>query len=270
MRSPRLFHSPAAILLLLLLARPAAGANLEPLGLQDAQLLPKNRAEFRIGAAYYDGLHNLFQEQDLDRRLVELPSLSLNLGLGERVEAQLQYSYLYLREDGQASDWGSGDLTVGLKVRLWQESLRIPALALRLATKLPNADDEDDFGTDEADIFIDLLATRNFPLFSTYLNLGLAILGDPRPQHESQDDALRYALGIRVPLVEPKLAGLLSIEGMEGSDSINNRCAVRGGLQLQLGDWLWDFGGSLGLASKSEDWGLRTGLTIPFDLPSNW
>jgi hypothetical protein len=71
-------------------------------------------------------------------------------------------------------------------------------------------------------------------------------------------------------LVEPKLAGLLSIEGMEGSDSINNRCAVRGGLQLQLGDWLWDFGGSLGLASKSEDWGLRTGLTIPFDLPSNW
>lgn len=257
-------------LLLPLTVSPAAGAILEPLGLQDAQLLPKNSAEFRIGTAYYDGLHNLFQKQDLDRRIAELPSLSLNLGLGERVEAQLQYSYLYLREDGQSNDWDSGDLTVGLKVRLWQESLRVPALALRLATKLPNADDEDDFGTDEADIFIDLLATRNFPQFSVYANLGLAILGDPRPANDSQDDAYRYALGIRAPLIDSRLAGLLSIEGMQGDDSINNRCALRGGLQMPLGNLLWDLGGSIGLSSKSENWGLRTGITIPFNLPSGW
>lgn len=263
-------YSSVVALLLLLTAFPAAAATLEPLGLQDAQLLPKNHAEFRIGLAYYDGLHNLFQQQDRNRRLTELPSLSLNLGLGERVEAQLRYSYLYLREDDQSSDWDSGDLTLGLKVRLWQESLRVPALALRLAAKLPNADDEDDFGTDEADIFIDLLATRNFPLFSTYVNLGLAILGNPRPNSDSQDDAFRYALGIRAPLLDSRLAGLLSIEGMEGNDSINNRCAARGGLQLQLGDWLWDLGGSIGLAGKSEDWSLRTGLTIPFNLPSGW
>ncbi|MEZ4484627.1 MAG: transporter [Syntrophotaleaceae bacterium] len=263
-------HSPVVLLLLLLLGSPATAATLEPLGLQDAQLLPKNQVEFRIGLAYYDGLHNLFQQQDLDRRVAELPSLSVNLGLGERVEAQLQYSYLYLREEGQSSNWGSGDLTIGLKVRLWQESLRIPALALRLAAKLPNADDEDDFGTDEADIFIDLLATRNFPLFSTYANLGLAILGDPRPHSKGQDDAVRYALGIRAPLVDSQLAGLLSIEGMEGDDSLNSRCAVRGGLQWQLGAWLWDLGGSVGLTSKSENWSLRSGLTIPFDLPSGW
>ncbi len=263
-------HSVIAILLLLLLTSPALAGNLEPLGLQDAQLLPKNHAEFRIGLAYYDGLHNLFQPQDIDRRLAELPSLSLNLGLGERVEGQLHYSYLHLREDGQDDKWGSGDLTIGLKVRLWQESLRVPALAVRLATKLPNADNKDDFGTDEADIFIDLLATRNFSLFSTYLNLGLAILGDPRPDSDSQDDAFRYALGIRAPLMDTRLAGLLSIEGMEGADSINSRCAVRAGLQLLLGEWLWDLGGSVGLASKSEDWGLRTGLTIPFNLSANW
>lgn len=263
-------HSLIAILLLLFLTSPGLAANLEPLGLQDAQLLPKNQAEFRVGLAYYDGLHNLFQEQDKDRRLAELPSLTLNLGLGDRVECQLLYSYLHLREDGQEDKWDSGDLTIGLKVRLWQESLRVPALALRLATKLPNADDKNDFGTDEADIFIDLLASRNFPLFSTYLNLGLAILGDPRTNNSSQDDALRYALGIRVPLPDTRIAGLLSIEGMEGDDSINSRSAMRAGMQLQLGNWLWDLGGSVGLTSKSEDWSLRTGLTIPFNLSANW
>lgn len=261
-------HSVIAILLLLLLTSPALAESLEPLGLQDAQLLPKNHAEFRIGLAYYDGLHNLFQTQDKDRRLAELPSLSLNLGLGERVECQLLYSYLHLREDNQDDKWGSGDMTIGLKVRLWQESLRVPALAVRLATKLPNADDKDDLGTDEADIFIDLLATRNFPLFSTYLNLGLAILGDPRPWSDSQDDAIHYGLGIKAPLMNNRLAGLLSIEGME--DSINSRCAIRAGLQLPVGEWLWDLGGSVGLASKSEDWSLRTGLTIPFNLSANW
>lgn len=268
MRCSFLAQSIIAILFLLHLTTPALAESLEPLGLQDAQLLPKNHAEFRIGLAYYNDLHNLFQKQDLDRRLAELPSLTLNLGLGERVEAQLLYSYLHLREDGQDDRWGSGDLNIGLKVRLWQESLRVPALAVRLATKLPNADNKDDLGTDEADIFIDLLATRNFPLFSTYLNLGLAILGDPRPDSDSQSDAIRYGLGIKAPLMDNRLTGLLSIEGME--DSNNNRCAIRAGLQLPVGQWLWDLGGSVGIASKSEDWGLRTGLTIPFKLPANW
>ncbi|OEU64583.1 MAG: hypothetical protein BA870_09450 [Desulfuromonadales bacterium C00003094] len=270
MRFPSSVHSVITVLLLLFLTSPALAENLEPLGLQDAQLLPKNHAEFRIGLAYYDGLHNLFQEQDKNRRLAELPSLTLNLGLGERVECQLLYSYLHLREDNQDDKWDSGDLTIGLKVRLWQESLRVPALAVRLATKLPNADDKNDFGTDEADTFIDLLASRNFPLFSTYLNLGLAILGDPRANTSGQDDAFRYALGIRAPLMNNRLAGLLSIEGMEGDDSINSRSAMRAGLQLPLGDWLWDLGGSVGLTSKSEDWSLRSGLTIPFNLSANW
>ena len=57
---------------------------------------------------------------------------------------------------------------------------------------------------------------------------------------------------------------------MEADDSINRRRAIRGGLQLKLGNWLWDLGGSVGLTSKSEDWSLRTGLTIPFNLPANW
>ncbi len=257
-------------ILLLLSASPTLAATLEPLGLQDAQLLAKNHAEFRIGTSYYEDIHNLFQAQDSNRRLTELPSLTLNFGLGERVEAQLHYSYLHLKKKGQGDKWGTGDLTLGLKVRLWQESLRIPALALRLATKLPNANYNDDFGTDEADIFIDLLATRNYPVFSTYLNLGLAILGDPRPQSSGQDDAFRYGLGIQVPLNDSALTGLLSLEGMIGDDSINHRSAVRAGLQLALGSWLWDLGGSIGLDSRSEDWGLRTGLTIPFNLPANW
>jgi hypothetical protein len=245
----------------------AGAASLEPLGMQDAELLAKNTAEFRIGFSYSDDLHNLFQSEDRDRRLAELPSLTLTLGLGNRVEGQLDYSYLFLQEDGQGNKWGSGDLTLALKVRLWRESMHIPAIALRLSTKLPNADDKDDFGTDEADIFLDFLATRNFPDFSIYLNLGLAILGDP---HNGQDDSVQYALGMRIPLLDETLDALFSLEGMEGGSSLNSRGAFRAGIQLPVGRFMWDFGGSIGYVSKSEDWGLRTGLSFPFSLSDAW
>jgi hypothetical protein len=258
------------LLFCLLFTGTAIAANLEPLGLQDAELLEKNRAELRVGFSYSDDLHNLFQREDRDRRVAETPALTLNLGLGERVEGQIGYSILHLQEDGQGDKLGSGDLTLGLKVRLWQESLRIPALAVRLATKFPNADDKDDFGTDEADIFLDFLATRNYPLFTSYLNLGLAILGDPRPGNHGQDDVFKYGFGIRVPLVQDTLDALLSVEGMEGEVSANCRGAFRGGFQVTVGPLLWDLGGSVGYRSKSEDWSLRTGLTIPFNLSSAW
>ena len=63
---------------------------------------------------------------------------------------------------------------------------------------------------------------------------------------------------------------LISIEGTEGDDSVNNRGALRAGVQTQVGPFIWDLGGSVGYVSKSEDWSLRTGLTVPFELPSDW
>ncbi|ABA89933.1 hypothetical protein Pcar_2697 [Syntrophotalea carbinolica DSM 2380] len=254
----------------LLLTSPTLAAILEPIGLQDGQLLPKNQAEFHIGFSYADGMRNLFQSEDRDRRVMEIPTLTLNLGLAERVEAQIQYSYLHLRENGQGGKFGSGDVTLGLKVRLWQESLRLPAIALRLATKLPNADDEDDFGTDEADIFIDALFTRNYPLFTLYVNAGVAILGDPRSGNDGQDDMFRYGVGVKIPVLEDQLAALVSVEGMEGDESVNSRGAFRAGIQAELGRFTWDLGGSVGYVDKSEDWSVRTGLTTYFELPAGW
>lgn len=259
-----------SLLALLLVATPGLAANLEPTGLQDGQLLPKNQAEFHIGFSYADGLHNQFQSEDRDRRIMEVPSLTFNLGLAERVEAQIQYSYLHLSEDGQGDKWGSGDVSLGLKVRLWRESLRLPAIALRLATKLPNADDKKDFGTDEADIFIDALFTRNYPHFSLYVNVGVAIMGDPRPNNGGQDDMFRYGIGVRIPVIDNSLDALISVEGMEGGDSVNNRGALRAGFQASLGRFVWDMGASVGYVSKSEDWGIRTGLTTFFELPAGW
>jgi len=249
---------------------PSPAALLEPLGLQDGSLLPKNGVEVRVGFDYADDLYNQFQSEDLDRRVAGIPSLTLNLGLGERVEGQLEYHFLHLNEDGQSAKWGSGDLTVAGKIRLHPESISLPALALRVATKLPVADEEDDFGTDQTDFSASILTSRNFQTFSIHVNLGLAILGDPRPGHSGQDDMLLYALGVGVPLHLQNAMLLVSLEGLDLGPSVNRRGAFRGGVQIPFGPMLWDLGAGVGYVKRSEDWSVRTGLTYRFNLPQAW
>lgn len=268
----KFFRCSLFLSILLAAGLPAVSlaASLQPVGLQDASLLPENGAEFRLGFSYADDLYNQFQSQDLDRRIAELPSLTLNLGLGQRVEGQLQYSFLHLDEDGRSARWGSGDLTVAGKVRLNPESISLPALALRVATKLPVADEEHDLGTDRTDFFATLLTSRNFQRFSIHVNLGLAILEDPRPGHSGQDDMLQYGVALGVPLPLQQAMLLVAVEGLDLGPSLNRRGVFRGGVQIPFGPMVWDLGAGVGYVSKSEDWSVRTGLTYKFQIPQAW
>jgi len=250
----------------LICAAPGWSANLMPLGVQDAQLLRENQAEIRFGMSYTEDVTNLFRPQQ-DRSVAETPSLTMNIGLGNRVEGQIGYSLLVVDTSSSDSDLGSGDMTLGVKIRFLEEQMSLPALALRITTKLPLADDKKDFGTNQADILIDTLATRNYQSFSLYGNLGIAILGDPTG---SQDEKLRYALGIRYPLQPGAVDLLAAVEGMDLGSSLNDRGAAVAGVQFHFGNSTLDFGGSLGYRSRSEDWSLRAGLSSRFDLGPGW
>jgi hypothetical protein len=258
-------------ILLLLLPPPTSAANLEPTGLQDAHLLKKNAAEIRLGVSYAYKLRLPFQIKDKDRRLAEIPALTLNLGLGDRVEGQLYYNFLNLKEDGQKDGWSSGDLIVAFKVGLFREGPRLPALALRFATKLPDANRPRHFGTDQTDYFVDLLGAKSWGGVSLYANLGFGILGNPGIYaDDEQDDILRYGVGMKVPLVGETTRLLLSAEGIAlcRPYTHNKRGAIQAGIQQSLGWGSLDFGGSVGYVTGSEDWSLRTGVTVPFSLSS--
>ncbi len=134
-----------------------------------------------------------------------------------------------------------------------------------VSTKLPNADDGRDFGTDEADNYIDLLLSKDYGAVSAHLNLGVAILGAPGAQ-EGQDDLLRYAAGLRFAIGE-RAAFLVGVQGMDLGQSANQRGAVQAGLRIPLGRAVWDIGGSVGYVDRSEEWGLRTGVSLPVTMP---
>ncbi|ORJ55052.1 transporter [Geothermobacter hydrogeniphilus] len=246
----------------------ASAATLQPLGIKDAATLASGTGELRFGIAYLSDSYLLFQRQGSDRTQVSVPELDLTLGLGKRIEVEAIYELLLLDETGRDSDIGSGDLRLATKINLIQEDLQLPAISLRVATKLPNASRTDGFGTDEADNFIDLLVSRTFPTFSLHTNLGLAILGDP---NDRQDDKLHYAFAVSYPLPAHNLNLLAGIEGYDfGPDNLNDRGTLTAGAQIRLGGSTIDLGASVGYRSRSEDWGLRAGLTTPFDLPEGW
>ncbi|RMF44721.1 MAG: hypothetical protein D6751_08570 [Deltaproteobacteria bacterium] len=262
------FVRPVILLVLLLApAAPVWSADLHPTQLEDAAPAGEGKGLFRFGVAYLEDSPLYFQTTSDDRTQISIPELELRLGLGKRVEISAGYSLLHVSQNNRRDEFGSGDLVLGTKLLLWPEDMKLPAIGLRFATKLPNADREDGRGTDETDVMLDVLASRNFPLFSLHANLGLTILGNPAGK---QDDKLHYAFGVSVPFDNSGLSALAAVEGLELHNSVNDRGRFVAGLQYDFGQARFDFGVTTGYTSRTEDWGVRTGLTTTFDLPSGW
>lgn len=255
----------AALAIFLLPPLSCLGAGLSPLEIQSAYLLPPDSSELRLGFSHTDGRHNLFQQPDVNRRVSEVPSLALRFGLGTRVEGQISYSYLRLQRDDQSTEWGSGDTRIAIKAALFADCPGKPATSIIFTSKLPNADDGKDFGTDEADNFIELLASKELSRLTLHLNLGIGILGAPGLK-EGQDDLLTYGAGVSIP-VGSGAALLVGVSGMDQGQQVNSRGTLQAGLQIPLGNMTWDIGGAVGYVSGSEDWRVTTGLSMPFTTP---
>lgn len=259
--------------LVCLLAFSGRGDNrpvsLAPLGIQGPDLVAMDEAEVELTLSYVSDYFYPFQRWDVDRTLIEMPSVRACLGLGERAELQMHLNYLYVNHAEMSAEHGIGDLTLGAKIRLLKKRDPFPPLSMVFATKLPNADDSRDLGTDQTDFYAMLASSYDYREYTFYANLGLDILADPVYNHSGQDDMLRYGIGVRVP-VTPGLYALASIEGLNG-EALNNRGAVRLGLQYSADEpWTWHCGFSSGYRNLSEDWSIRAGFIRRFSLPETW
>jgi len=235
--------------------------NLLPLRMENAELLPVNCAEISLSFSHTSGHFNHFEEKDSNRTRTETPALRLNMSLGKQADIHLAFAGLYQEDNNSTGEWGVGDLTVGTKIRLTKQNEQIPELAVLLTTKLPTSDDSRGFGTDRIDFLANLLCSQSLPFGVFYANIGLDILDDPRQGHQAQDDMVRYAAGLRVPLVSKRLYALISSEGLTLGEAVNTRGSARAGFQFLSGTWTWHMGGSIGYTQCSEDWSISTGIS---------
>lgn len=287
---PKLFQrrviGAAAMVLALGCCAAARGESLLPLDSETATMLPKGEAEAILGASYYEDLRfPPFTAAGAlrDHHLTRAPQFAFRAAAGNWAEIQASFEVVTIDEitrSGESrTNTGAGDARIFTKVRVVREERKVPGLALRFGTKLPNANAKNRLGTDEADFQLHGLVSKDFGPLSAHLNLGLVLLGNPGPvlgapdrSASGQDDLFGYSAAvvsrpIGLPGAKAYLLRFFSeVDGLANSRFDNNRSAVRCGIQVRRRALTLYAGGSLGLTAGSENFGALGGLIYTMEL----
>jgi hypothetical protein len=272
--------------ILLNLSSGASAESLLPLTTETATTLPRGMAEAILGASYFEDLRfppftpaGALREQ----HLATAPELRLHAAAGSWAEIQASFDVITLDEttaDGEKRrNTGAGDAQFATKIRMLSETAYFPAVGLRFATKLPNANLKNRLGTDEADFYFHGLISKDFGPLTAHVNLGMELLGNPgpvlgAPQRSTggQDDLLSYSVAlVSRPLPAPVRAEYLlrlftEIDGLANSRYGNDRSSARLGFQIRRGALTAYSGVSFGLITASENFGLTAGVIYTFNV----
>ena len=225
--------SPAAtagVLLVVLAGAAPLAAQQRPLVTEDPESIGSGLVLIETGFDYHRDQQ--FPVSGLTGHLRSLPRLGVSIGVSSIAEVQIDgVSYDTLRITGRAdaplsrllrvngdmtSSWS--DTVVGAKTRLLSEGGIRPGIALRFATKLPNAGNEEGIGLDTMDFYNTLLVGKTIGSVRVVGNVGLGILSDPT-RGDRQNDVLLYGFSIARAFAE----------GAEIVGEVNGRANTRRG-----------------------------------------
>ena len=229
---------------------------------EGADLVGEGRIRLELGFGYTTQTYNFRTETFRDQ--FKIGVIGIDIGVGRIADIEVDFPSTIIQDDnlkGVAAD--VGDATFFTKVRFLSETEYTPAVAIKLGTKLPNAEDEVGIGTNETDFIGSFPISKNFGPIHTRLELGIGILGDPR-RNSAQDDVFLFGLGFLFRL-RSNLHLLTEINGHEGPQRLDDLCVVRLGAQMELAGLRWDLSGVLGLVDESEDWGVEGGVSLDFE-----
>ena len=197
--------APASVVLALLVWTAPAAAQQRPLVTEDPESIGAGLVLVEAGFDYQKDQH--FPVSGLTGDLRSVPRLGVSIGVSSIAEVQIDnVSYDMLNITGRAdaplshllrvsgdrtSSWS--DTVVGAKTRLLSEGAVRPGIALRFATKLPNAGNEEGIGLDTMDFYNSLLVGKTIRSLRVVGNVGLGILSDPT-RGDRQNDVLTYGL----------------------------------------------------------------------------
>ena len=226
-----------------------------------------------------------FTVSGLKGNVLRGPLLGLSFGMGSNTEIQIDgvsYSRLHVadRFDAPLSNMLdlSGDTTrsfddvvVGAKVKLVSEGARMPAIALRFATRLPNASNESGLGLDTIDFFQSVLVGKTMQSVRVVGNGGLGILSDPT-RGDRQNDVLTYGFSLARAFAEGaeivgEINGRASTRSGVPPPGTESRATMTFGLRYTRGTVRFDGGLVTGFTSRDPRVGLTGGLTWVFESP---
>ena len=189
-----------------------------------------------------------------------------SLTINKRIAAPLAYMLTVPTSATSTSDFEDG--IIGAKIRVMSETDGRPALALKFATRLPNAQNETGLGLDTTDFMFSFLMGKTVQTVRIVGNFGFGILGDPT-RGDRQNDVILYGISLARAVRE----------GLEVVAEVNNRANTRAntppvgteshsvmrvGGRLTRGPVRLDGALLIGVTERDPSWGFTAGLTWVF------
>lgn len=267
----------------LALAAPAAAlAQQRPLVTEDPEPIGAGRILIEGGVDY---AHDQpYPASGLKGNLWRVPTIGLSFGISSIAEFQIDggpFDTLSITERNpraplasEVTEFGTSthdveDTFVATKIRLLSEGTSRPAIAIRFATKLPNASNESGLGTDTMDFYGSILGAKTVQSIRVVANIGGAILSDPI-RGDRQNDVLTYGLSFARAVtagaeVVGEINGRVSTRSGDPFPGTESRGLLKLGGRYTRGPVRLDAGLFFGLTSADPTLGFTAGFTYVFN-----
>ncbi len=256
-----------------------ASAQQRPLVTEDPEPIGAGRLLVEAGV---DIAHNQeYPASGLQGNLWRVPAIGLSFGISSIAEFQLDSGINFLSiTEGHAAPLSNlltvtgdrthdiEDIVVATKIRLKAEGAHSPSVAVRFATRLPNARNESGLGLDTTDFSMALLGARTVQSIRVVANLGVAILGDPT-DGQRQNNVLTYGLSLARATTDHaelvgELNGRISTRSGDPFPGTESKGLLVVGARYTRGSYRLDAGLFWGLTPVSPTIGFTTGVTYVF------
>jgi hypothetical protein len=256
----------------------SAAAQQRPLVTEDPETIGGGRVLIEAGI---DLEHDVFYPVSGLRgdRLV-VPTMGVSIGLSSIAELQVDgavYQRLSITERRTAplsnllkingdETADVEDFVIATKLRFFTEGARRPAFGLQLATKLPNASNEEGLGTDMTDFFASLLFAKTIGPLRMVFNGGVAVIGNPAAPTPSQSDMFTFGASLARAMTDSaelvgEVNGRLNWRDGTPDPGSENRAVMRLGGRYTRGPVRLDAALLLGMTSRDPSVGVTTGFT---------
>lgn len=270
------------LLLLMSVVAPGIKAQQRPLLTEDVEIIKPGVIRIETGFEFLQ--NQTFPLSGLSGDVTKLADTRLSFGLAPNVEFQIEWTFQHflsinrrtpspinLKLGANAADTNDvGDAMLWMKMKLRNESARLPAVGFRFGVQLPNSNEAFGIGTNTTNFYGMFTAGKKFKgeRLKVFGNLGIGILETPLSNF-SQNDVLLYGLaGIYQATDQVNLVGEVN-----GRHSTRRRAPLgtedfseaRIGAQIRALGVRWNAAGVFGLSKNAPKTGLAVGITYDWD-----
>ncbi len=267
---------------LIAMAASVAAAQQKPLITEDVDIIKPG--SIRIESSFDFLQDQTFPLSGLRGDVTRLADTRLSLGLAPNVEFQIDWtvqnflsinrrsaSAVPLKLGGNGSDSNDvGDVSLWMKIKVRNETERLPAFGFRFGVRLPNTDQTRGIGTNTTDFFAMITAGKRVlnKRLNVFGNIGLGIIQAPVDRF-TQNDVLLYGIaGVYTLSDRVNLVG--EVNGFHSTRrrtplGTEDYSEARLGAQIKALGVRWNAATIFGLADRAPRTGFSFGITYDWE-----